>query len=114
MSHDHQALHREIRALRRTRAQLESLVHPIPAAAQEQWEELERRWSDVENYSKNLTRETEDALDDVRDRLREDITELREGYDRLASALREPRSDSLWVQVRNSFDPLVGTDRIES
>ena len=107
MRHDHQALHREIRALRRTRDQLEPMVHGGPAAAQELWEELEKRWSDVENRAKHLSRETADARGGVADGVREDITELREGYDRLASALREPRSDGLWVQVRNSLDRLV-------
>jgi hypothetical protein len=111
MSHNHEALHRKIRALRRTRHQLEPMVQPGPPDVQKLWEGLERRWSDLESRAKHLTRETEDALDGVAGTVRDNITELRQGYDRLASALREPRSDSLWGQVRHSLDRLVQRHR---
>jgi hypothetical protein len=107
MSLDHEALHRKIRALGRTRDQLEPMVHAGPADTQEVWEKLEMRWSDLENHAKLLTRRTEDALDGVTDALRENITQLRTGYERLASTLREPRSDSLWSQLRRTLDRLV-------
>jgi hypothetical protein len=107
MRHDHQALHREIRALGRTRDQLEPMVQPGPATAQELWEELEKRWSDVQNRAKHLGRETADARGGVADGVREDISELREGYDRLSSALRKPGSDGFRGQVWKSLDRLV-------
>jgi hypothetical protein len=79
------------------------MVHSGPADAQELWEELEKRWRDLDDQAKHLTRGTEDALDGVADM----VTELRQGYDRLAAGLREPRSESLWGQVRNRLDRLV-------
>jgi hypothetical protein len=111
MSHDSAALHCKVRALRRTRDQLEPMVHSGPADAQELWEDLEKRWRNLESQLKHLTRGTEDVRDGVADRVRDNVTELRKGYDRLASALREPRSDSLWGQVRNTLDRLVGGRR---
>ena len=107
MSHDRAALHCKVRALRRTRDQLEPMVPSGPADAQELWEELEKRRRNLENQAQHLTRGTEEALDGVADRVRENVTELRKGYDRLASVLREPRSQSLWGQVRNSLERLV-------
>jgi polyhydroxyalkanoate synthesis regulator phasin len=83
------------------------MAHAGPADAQELWEELERRWSDLASHAKLMTRRTEDALDGVTDGLRENVTELRAGYERLASTLREPRSDSLWSQLRKTLDRLV-------
>jgi hypothetical protein len=107
MSLDHETLHRKIRALGRTRAQLEPVVHPGPVDAEEFWKELEKRWSDLDRHAKLLTRRTEDTLDGVADALREDITELRTGYEQLASMLREPRSDSLWSQLRKTLGRLA-------
>ena len=107
MSHDSAALHCKVRALRRTRDRLEAMVLSGPADAQELWEELEKRWRNLESQLKHLTRGTEDVRDGVADMVRDNVTELRKGYDRLASALREPRSDSLWGQVRNTLDRLV-------
>jgi hypothetical protein len=107
MSHDRAALHSKVRALRRTHDQLELMVHSGPADAQELWEELEKRWRNLENQLKHLTRGTEEVSDGVAGTVRDNVTELRKGYDRLASALREPRSQSLWGQVRNSLDRLV-------
>ena len=107
MSHDRAALHCNVRALRRTRDQLEPMVHSGPADAEDLWAELEKRWRNLENQLKHLTRGTEEVLDGVADMVRDNVTELRKGYDRLASALREPRSDSLWSQVRNTLDRLV-------
>jgi hypothetical protein len=83
------------------------MVHSGPADAQELWEELEKRWRNLENQLKHLTRGTEEVSDGVAGTVRDNVTELRKGYDRLASALREPRSQSLWGQVRNSLDRLV-------
>jgi len=60
VGHERAALHRSVRALRRTRDQLEPMVHSGP-------------------------------------RMRRS----------LAAALREPRSQSLWDQVRNTLDRLV-------
>jgi len=107
MSHDRAALHCKVRALRRTRDQLEPMVHPGPADAEELWEKLEKRWRNLENQLKHLTRGTEDMVDGVADMVRHNVSELRKGYDCLASVLREPRSDSLWGQVRNTLDRLV-------
>lgn len=92
MRRDHEALRRKIRALGRTRHQLELMVHLGPAEARELSEELEKRWSQLEIHARHLARDSGDARDGVADVVRESITELREGYDRLASALREPRS----------------------
>lgn len=119
MSHDHEALHRKIRELRRTRHQLKPMVHAGPADAQELWEELEKHWRNLENQSKHLTQGTDEVLDGVADMVRDNVTELRQGYDRLASVLREPRSDSLWGQVRNTLGRLVDggqrtTERVAS
>jgi hypothetical protein len=83
------------------------MVHPGPPDAQKLWEELEKRWSDLENQAKHLTRGTEDSLGGIADIVRESIAELRKGYDRLASELREPPSDSLWGQVRKNLGRLV-------
>ncbi|MHC4934316.1 MAG: hypothetical protein ACYTGV_19255 [Planctomycetota bacterium] len=95
------------------------MVHSGPADAQELWEELEKRWRNLENQLKHPTRGTEEVLDGVADMVRDNVTELRKGYDRLASALREPRSDSLWRQVRNTLDRLADggqrtTERVAS
>lgn len=95
MSHARAALHCKVRALRRTRDQLEPMVHSGPADAEELWEELEKRWRNLESQLKHLTRGNEEMVDGVADMVRHNVTELRKGYDRLASALREPRSDSL-------------------
>jgi hypothetical protein len=119
VSHDHEALQRKIRALRRTRHQLEPMAHAGPQDMQELWEELEKRRSDLESRAKHLTRKPEDTLDGVEGTVRDDITELRQGYDRLASALRDPRPDSLWGRVRATLDRLVDggqgtTERVAS
>jgi hypothetical protein len=79
------------------------MVHSGPADAQELWEQLEKRWSDLENQAKHLTRGTEDMRDGVADMVRDNVTRLRKGYDRLASELREPRSESIWSQIRISL-----------
>jgi predicted nuclease with TOPRIM domain len=81
------------------------MVHSGPPNVQELWGELEKRWGQLENHAKHLTRGTEDARDGGADMVRDNLSELREGYDRLASALRERRSE--WAQVRNSLDRLV-------
>ena len=107
MSHARAALHCKVRALRRTRDQLEPMVHSGPADAEELWEELEKRWRNLESQLKQLTQGNEEMVDGVADMVRHNVTELRKGYDRLASALREPRSDSLWGRVRNTLDRLV-------
>lgn len=119
MSHDRAALNTKVRAVRRTRDQLEPMVHSGPADAQELWEGLEKRWRTLESQLQHLTRGTEDVRDGVADMVRDNVTELRKGYDRLASALREPRSQSLWGQIRNSLDRLVDggqrtTERVAS
>jgi hypothetical protein len=83
------------------------MVHSGPADAQELWEQLEKPWRNLENQAKHLTRGTEDMRDGVADMVRGNVTELRKGYERLASALREPRSESIWSQVRISLGRLV-------
>lgn len=108
MSHDRAALHCKVEALRRTRDQLEPMVEFGPADAQETWADLEKHWRNLENQSKHMHRGTEDVLDGVADMAHGNVTELRKGYDRLASALREPHSGSPpWAQVRNAFVQLV-------
>jgi hypothetical protein len=83
------------------------MVHTGPADARELWEQLEKPWRNLENQAKHLTRGTEDMRDGVADMVRGNLTELRKGYERLASALREPRSESIWSQVRSSLGRLV-------
>lgn len=107
MSHDHEMLRLKIGRLRRTRDQLYLKVHLGQMDAREFWDDLEKRWNHLEANAKHLTRESEDALDGVAGVVRDHITELREGYDRLASMLRETPSDTLWSQVRSTFDRLV-------
>jgi hypothetical protein len=75
--------------------------------ARDLWDDLESRWNHLEANAKHLTEESEDAVDDVADAVLETIAELRKGYDRLASALRETNPDTLWDQFRNTFDRLV-------
>ena len=107
MSHDHDILNRRIAKLRRMRDQLHLKLHLGRMEARELWDDLEERWNHLETDAKRLTRESEDALDSVAGVVRENITELREGYDRLASTLRETSPDSLWDRFRNTFDWLV-------
>jgi hypothetical protein len=107
MSYDHEMLRRRIARLRRTRDHLYLKLHLGQMDAREFWDDLEERWNHLEANAKQLTRESEDALDGVASVVRGHITELREGYDRLASMLREPHSNSLWSQVRSTFDRLV-------
>jgi hypothetical protein len=107
MSHDHEMLRLRIGRLRRTRDQLYLKVHLGQMDAREFWDDLEKRWNHLEANAKHLTRESEDALGGVAGVVRDHITELREGYDRLASMLRETPSDTLWSQVRSTFDRLV-------
>lgn len=107
MSHDHEMLRLRIGRLRRTRDQLYLKIHLGQMDAREFWDDLEKRWNHLEANAKHLTRESEDALDGIAGVVRDHITELREGYDRLASMLRETPSDTLWSQVRSTFDRLV-------
>jgi hypothetical protein len=107
MSHDHEMLRRRIERLRRTRDQLYLKVSLGRMDARELWDELEKRWNHLEANAKHLTRESGDALDSVASGVRDHINELREGYDRLASLLRETPSDSLWSEIRSTFDRLV-------
>lgn len=107
MSHDYDALYREIDELRRMGDELRLKAHLGRMDARELWDDLEKRWNHLEANAKQLTRESEDALAGALDVVRDTITELHEGYDRLASTLRETRPDSLWGQVRNTFDGFV-------
>ena len=107
MSRDHEMLRRRIERLRRTRDQLYLKVRLGQMDAREFWDDLEKRWNHLEANAKHLTRESGDALDSVAGVVRDHITELREGYDRLASMLRETPSDSLWSEIRSTFDRLV-------
>ncbi|HME73817.1 MAG TPA: hypothetical protein VKM54_28725 [Myxococcota bacterium] len=107
MSHDYDVLQREIDELRRMRDELRLKAHLVRMDARELWDDLEKRWNQLEANAKQLTRESEDALAGVADVVRDTITELHEGYDRLASTLRETHPDSLWDQFRHTFDRLV-------
>jgi hypothetical protein len=107
MSDDHHVLLRKISALRRTRDQLQLNLHLGRMDARELWDDLEKRWNHLEANAKRLTRRSGDSLDGVADMVRENITEICEGYDRLASALRKTKPDSLWGQFRNTLDRLV-------
>ena len=107
MSDDYDGLYREIDELRRMRDELRLKAHLGRMDARELWDDLEKRWNQLEANAKQLTRESEDALAGVADVVRDTITELHEGYDRLASMLRETQPDSLWGQVRNTFDRFV-------
>ena len=106
MSHDCEMLRLRVGRLRRTRDQLYLKVHLGQMDARELWDDLEKRWNHLEANAKGLTRKSEDALDGVAAVVRDHITQLREGYDRLASMLRETKtpSDTLWSQVRSTFD----------
>lgn len=107
MSHDHDVLQRRIGELRRMRDQLRLKAQLDRMEMRELWEDLEKRWDHLEADGKRLARESGDALGGVADSVRESIAELREGYDRFASALRETNPDSLWDRFRNTFDRLV-------
>jgi hypothetical protein len=107
MSHDHDILNRRIGELRRMRDQLQLKVHLGRMEARELWDDLEKRWNHLETDAKRLTLESEDALDSVAGVVRENITEIREGYDRLASTLRETNPDSFRDRFWNTFDRLV-------
>lgn len=107
MRHDHEILRRRIGRLRRTRDQLYREVQLGQMDARELWDDLEKRWNHLESTAKHLTREPGDALDGVAGVVRDHIAELREGYARLASMLRETHSDGLWNDVRSTFDRLV-------
>jgi len=107
MSDDYDTLHREIDELRRMRDELRLKAHLGRMEVRGLWDDLEKRWNHLESNAKQLTRESEDALAGVLDVVRDSITELQEGYDRLASMLRETHPDSLWGRFRNTFDRLV-------
>jgi hypothetical protein len=107
MGLDHYVLDRKIRALRRTRDQLARMVHDGSATAQKLWADLERGWSDLESQAKHLVLGTEDALDGAADIVFENITELRKGYDDLASALRQPRAERRSGQLGKAVDRVV-------
>jgi len=107
MSHDHELLRLRIGKLRRTRDQLYLKVQLGRMDARELWDDLEKRLNHLEANAKHLTRESADALDGVAGVVRDHITELREGYDRLGSMLRETSSETLWSQVRSTFDGIV-------
>jgi SMC interacting uncharacterized protein involved in chromosome segregation len=107
MSDDYDTLHREIDELRRMRDELRLKAHLGRMEVRKLWDDLEKRWNHLESNAKQLTRESGDALASVQDVVRDTITELHEGYDRLAATLREAHPDSLWSQVRNTFDRLV-------
>jgi hypothetical protein len=73
----------------------------------ELWDDLEKRWHHLEASAKRLARESEGTLDGVADGVRDSIAQLREGYDRFASALRETHPDSLWDRFRKTVDRIV-------
>jgi len=94
MSHDRDVLQRNFGELRRMRDKLRLKVHLGRMDARELWDDLEKRWNRLEpNANAELVHQT--------------ITELREGYDRLASTLRETHPDGLWGQLPSAFDRLV-------
>ena len=98
MRNDHDVLHRQFEQFRRMREELRLKVRLGRMDARELWDDLERRWNRLEpNASADVLHET--------------MIELREGYDRLASTLRESNPDSLWGQVRSRFDRLVAGNR---
>ena len=107
MSQDHAVLHRRIEELRRMRDQLHLKAQLGRMETRELWNDLEKRWEHLEATGKRLARDSGDALGGVADSVRENIAELREGYERFASALRQTHHDGLWERFRNTFDWLV-------
>lgn len=94
MSHGQDVLQHKFEELRCLRDELRLKVHLGRMDARELWDDLEQRWSYLEpNASADFVHET--------------ITELREGYVRLASTLRGINPDSLWGQLRSKLDRLV-------
>lgn len=107
MSQDHAVLQRKIEELRRMRDQLHLKAQLGRMETRELWNDLEKRWEHLEANGKRLARESGDALGGVADSVRENIDELRQGYERFASALRQTHPDGLWERFRNTFDWLV-------
>lgn len=104
---DHHGLRRGLEELRRLRDELRVQAHLSRMDAREVWDDLEERWKRLEAQATHLTRESKGSLDHVGEAVHKSLSELREGYGRLASALREVHPDSLWDQLRASFDRLV-------
>jgi hypothetical protein len=107
MGLDHYVLDRKIRALRRTRDQLARMVHDGSANAKKRWADLEESWCDLGSQAKRLAPGIEDGLDGAADIVRESITELRKGYDDLASELWQPRAERLPGPLGKALDRIV-------
>jgi len=94
VSRGQDVLQQRFEELRRVRDELRLKVHLGRMDARELWDDLEQRWNHLEpNANADAVHET--------------IAELREGYDRLASMLREFNPENLWGRFRSRFARLV-------
>jgi hypothetical protein len=107
MSQTHDVVQEKTAELRRLRDELRLKVELGRMEAREVWDDLERRWNQLEARAMRRTRESGATLEETADSLRRAIEDLREGYDRLAAMLRDSDPDDLWRRLRNTLDRLV-------
>src|SRR5262249_25264393 len=74
-------------ALRQMRGELPVRLHLGAEDAKGVWDELERKWFELEDRAKQVARATDHSADRAKDAARLLVSELRDGYDRIKRAL---------------------------
>jgi len=77
----------ELEGLRTLRDELRVKLHLGAAEVQEQWEELDRKWSHAEGRLKVIREEAAEAAEDVGEAARLLVNELRNGYEQIRRLL---------------------------
>lgn len=80
MSEEQSLLQRELEELSRLRDEIRVKAHLGRLEAEERWEELESRWEDLEAKTRQIARESGEAIQDVRSAAGLLVDELRDAY----------------------------------
>ena len=80
-------LENELQDLQRIRDELRVQVHLGKAEARELWEKSEEKIEAVEAKVRSIRKQAEQPLDNVRDAARLLLDEIREGFERIRTAL---------------------------
>ncbi len=82
-------LAQDIDKLRQTRDEVRVRLHLLGADARDEWERLEKKWSQIEAETKAVGQRSASSLRQIRDTAKTVAEELRNGYDYIRSLMKE-------------------------